>query len=156
MKNLVFTFCLFTTAQIFAQNAMIGAIDSKNYSTVQKLTVSGIDVNQPYDIEDQKMTALSYASLRGDVEMVNLLIKKGALVTPIIDSRDALMYAAKGGNKEIIEILLSKGAKVMNESKEGKTARDYAANAGHTDIAVLLESEMQNIVNQAKAKRLKK
>ena len=44
----------------------------------------------------------------------------------------------------------------MNESKEGRTARDFAVQAGHSDIAITLEQEMQKVVNQAKAKRNKK
>lgn len=156
MKNLFVLTFLLLSVQIFGQNAFVSAIESKNYSVVQKLTLSGTDVNQPLLVDGQKMTALSLASLRGDVEMVNLLIKKGALVAPVLEMNDALMFAAKGGNLEIVELLISKGANVMNESKSGHTARDFALAAGHKGISDLIQSEMQTIVNRAKSKKNKK
>ncbi|MCC6815783.1 MAG: ankyrin repeat domain-containing protein [Saprospiraceae bacterium] len=155
MKNLIVLISMLASSQLISQNAVLTAIDQKNYANLQNLA-SSVDLNQPIEIDGQKLTALSYAALRGEIEMVNLLIKKGALVSPITDTRDALMYAAKGGNMEIVELLLTKGSNVMNESREGKTARDYAVDSGHVEISVLLQSEMNKIREQAKAKRLKK
>ncbi len=154
MKNLLVLISLVLSLELVAQSPVLKAIDKKDFSAIQNLA-SSIDINQPLEAEGQKMTALSYAALRGDIEVVNLLIKKGALVTPMTDTRDALMFAARSGNKEIVELFLSKGANVMNESKEGKTARDYAVDAGHVDISVLLQSEMNKIREQAKAKARK-
>lgn len=155
MKIFAFVLGIIVSMECMAQQAMLSAIDQKNYTTVQSLATSS-DVNQPYEIEGQKLTALSYAALRGDIEMVNLLLQKGALVAPIVDTRDALMFAAKGGNREIVELLLNKGANVMNESREGKTARDYAVDAGFVEISVILETEMKKIREQARARKIKK
>ncbi|MBK6354481.1 MAG: ankyrin repeat domain-containing protein [Saprospiraceae bacterium] len=88
--------------------------------------------------------------------MVSVLLKKGASAKTLVDGQDALMFAAKGGNRECVDLILAAGANVMNESKEGRTARDFAVQAGHSDIAITLEQEMQKVVNQAKAKRNKK
>ncbi|MEP7196203.1 MAG: ankyrin repeat domain-containing protein [Saprospiraceae bacterium] len=156
MKNLLSFALLLLSLELTAQNALVSAVEAKNYSGVKKMVTSGSDLNQPFDMEGQKMTVLSLAAIRGDIEMVNLLIQKGAIVTALVDSKDALMFAAKGGNREIVELLLNKGANRMNECKEG-TARDMAVKAGNVDISVILENEMQNISNQAKArKKLKK
>ncbi|NOT36899.1 MAG: ankyrin repeat domain-containing protein [Saprospiraceae bacterium] len=155
MKILGIVLSLLFCAGLQAQQNLQTVIDQKNYSAAKNLS-SSTEVNQLIEVEGVKMTALSYASLKADIEMVNLLIQKGALVSPITDTRDALMFAAKGGNREIVELLLSKGANVMNESKEGKTARDYADAAGHQEIAVILQTEMYKIIQQAKARRIKK
>lgn len=153
MKNFIlFSMLMLGVGQLISQSNFRSAIESKNYASVQKMITSGADVNQILEVDGERMSSLSLAAAQADVEMVNLLLRKGALVSPIIDQRDALMYAAKGGNREIVELLLNKGANVMNETKEGMTAREFALKAGHKEIADMLLSEMQNIVNQAKAK----
>ncbi|MBK7882054.1 MAG: ankyrin repeat domain-containing protein [Saprospiraceae bacterium] len=136
-----------------AQNNYQTAIEKKDIRTVQK---SDVDVNAAFVSEGQRLTPLSYAAVRADAEMVSVLLKKGASAKTLVDGQDALMYAAKGGNKECVDLILAAGANVMNESKEGKTARDFAVQAGHTDIAIALEQAMQKVVDQAKAKRNKK
>ncbi len=153
MKSLFILLFLTGFVSSYGQNPLIDAINSKNYALAQKTIEKGTNIDQPIEVDNQKMTFLSYACLQGDVEMVQLFLKKGALVTPITEGKDALMYAAQGGNREIIELLLNKGASVMNESKEGLTARDYARKAGHQEIEALLASEMKIIMDQARAKR---
>jgi ankyrin repeat protein len=87
--------------------------------------------------------------------MVSLLLKKGASATQSAGGYDALMHAARGGNSECVDLILATGVKVMNESKEGLTARDYAVQAGHTDIAVKLDKLMQAEIERIKASRKK-
>ena len=57
---------------------------------------------------------------------------------------------------ECVNLLLNSGANVLNENKEGRTARDIAVNAGHTDVALILENAMKVITDNAKAKKAKK
>ncbi|MBK9963164.1 MAG: ankyrin repeat domain-containing protein [Saprospiraceae bacterium] len=138
---------------LIGQNNYQTAIEKKDIRSVQK---SDVDVNAPFTSEGQRLTPLSYAAVRADAEMVSVLLKKGASAKTLVDGQDALMFAAKGGNRECVDLILAAGANVMNESKEGRTARDFAVQAGHSDIAITLEQEMQKVVNQAKAKRNKK
>lgn len=135
-----------------AQSSVQSALDKRDYRTVQKMSK---EVNQAFETEGMTITPLSYAALKGDAEMVSLLLKKGASATQIAGGYDALMHAARGGNSECVDLILAAGVKVMNESKEGLTARDYAVQAGHTDIAVKLDKLMQAEIERMKASRKK-
>lgn len=136
-----------------AQSSLQKSIDKKDYKAVQQWNG---EVNQPFVSEGQSLTALSYAAIQGDAEMLGLLLKKGAKVNQITDGRDALMFAAKGGNMECVQILLNSGADAMNESREGLTARDYAVQAGHTDVSLLLDNQMKKAIEQMKASKKSK
>ena len=71
------------------------------------------------------------------VEMVQLLIDKGAHVNQQVRYKTALMGAAGEGHLEIAKLLLAKSAEVNAQTDEG-TALMMAVSGGHTDIVKLL------------------
>lgn len=144
----LFMIVLLVSSVLSAQSNVQKAIDQKDYKTVQKLNK---ELNLPFESEGIKLSPLSYASIKGDAEMVSLLIKNGAKVGLISEGYDALMYAAKGGNLECVQILINAGADVLNESVEGMTARDYAVQAGHSDVAVYLNEQLSASLEKRRA-----
>ena len=71
------------------------------------------------------------------VEVVRLLVDKGANVNPKTDSNTPLMYAASEGNDEVIKFLLARGAHVNVQTEEG-TPLMSAVNGGHPEALKLL------------------
>lgn len=71
------------------------------------------------------------------VEMVQLLIDKGARVNQTVRYKTALMGAASEGHLEIARLLLAKRAEVNVQTDEG-TALMMAVRGGHADIVKLL------------------
>lgn len=79
----------------------------------------------------QAKTLLMIAILRGDDEMVHLLVDNDADINARCHyGMTALMYAAQYGNtissKEIIRFLVSRGANVNAKTNTGLTAIMYA------------------------------
>ncbi len=94
-------------------------------------------------------TALHYAVQQGRVEMVKLLLDKGASIDD--EGRNGwtdLQFAVFKGYIEIISILLDKGAKVSAcEKTSGMTALHYAAIWGNVDAVkeILKYSKIDDI-----------
>ncbi|MCK4319668.1 ankyrin repeat domain-containing protein [Candidatus Micrarchaeota archaeon] len=79
------------------------------------------------------------AAEKGDMEAVELLIKKGANVnTKINFGRTPLIGAAGEGHTETVKLLIQKGAEVTAKNNYGETALIGAAHNGHTETAELL------------------
>jgi Ankyrin repeats (3 copies) len=72
--------------------------------------------------------AMSEAGLGGHMEIVKLMIEKGAT-----DFDRAMRFAADGGHMEIVKFMIEKGAINFN------AAMGYAAEAGHMDIVEYLK-----------------
>jgi len=84
-------------------------------------------------------TALMYAALQNNLEIMDLLIKSGAY----IDAEDvtgdtALIYAAKESKAAAVEFLIRNKSSLYHENDYNKTALDYAVENGHTEIVKLL------------------
>jgi Zn-dependent protease with chaperone function len=89
-------------------------------------------------------TALTVALYNSSLEMVALLLEKGA--NP--DLQDSagwtpLMTAASNGDIEAAKLLLEAGANPMKADEMGYTAEDYALENGFEDIALLLQQGNQ-------------
>jgi ankyrin repeat protein len=78
-------------------------------------------------------TALTAATYRGDVGIVNLLapLSGGSL-------DEALQIASLQGKPAVVDALLRHGADVFSRSKDNKTPLMYAAAHGHADVVRLL------------------
>lgn len=74
-------------------------------------------------------TALMVAAYKGNKEMAQALLAKGARVNQ--EGWAALHYAAASGSDEIVDLLLKKSAAVNAPSPNGTTALMMAARAGH-------------------------
>jgi uncharacterized protein len=122
------------------------AVVKRDAAEVERLLKNGVDPNEA----QLGVTALINACNMGSVEIVKMLLSKGA--DP--DKKDwegwrPLMAAASGAshadsrNKEpicleIVQLLIAGGADVNARGKRGQTALKYAKSALHENVAELL------------------
>jgi ankyrin repeat protein len=157
MKKVLFILCSFFAfiSISISQQSVQSAIDNMDTRFIKEWTDAGHDINNLMIVNDQKITPLSYASLKAQPEMVKLLLKKGAQVNLKVEFQDALMYAAMGGNVEVIELLLNSGANPMNENKMGKCARDLAKDNGNIEAHRLLVIETDKRLQALRSQKRK-
>jgi uncharacterized protein len=92
-----------------------------------------LDVNGRNSVGE---TALMFAALQGQLELVQRLIARGAAVTQ--DGWSPLHYAATGPEPKIVELLLQRGAPIEARSPNGTTALMMAARYGKEESVTLL------------------
>lgn len=77
---------------------------------VQRILDSGVNVNAQHDLFG--ITALHSAAIQANVDIVKLLLSRGANVNiKDNDKCTPLSQAKRGGNQEIIRMLMDKGAR---------------------------------------------
>jgi len=88
-------------------------------------------------------TALMYAVLNGNTQMVDLLISKGANVNDqeFIAGLTSLIIAIANKNTELTDILLANGADVKIKDKSGQNAINYAKETKAKEIIDLVVPE---------------
>ena len=82
--------------------------------------------------------ALITATLAGDTEMVQSLLRAGADPNLTYHSNTALTYAARDGFTDIAHLLIEQGSDINWIDSEGVTPLILAAFKGHGEIAELL------------------
>jgi len=112
--------------------------ESRNPRIIELLLELGAKIHARTDLG----TVLDWAAFEGDLEMVRLLLSKGA--NPIVgrgSTRSApIQRCANNGNVEILELLLNSGADV-NAANAGSHALTTAAVFGHDKfVKVLLQA----------------
>eukprot|EP00439_Symbiodinium_sp_Y106_P039242 s1775_g4.t2 len=86
-------------------------------------------------------TALSFASCRGHVEVVRLLLEAGANKDLADDCKNtALIKASYEGHVEVVRLLLEAGANPDLADEHGSTALIFASDEGHVEVVRLLEA----------------
>ncbi|XP_069132753.1 myotrophin-like [Argopecten irradians] len=84
---------------------------------------------------------LQWAIQNGDIARVNELLKQGADVNEVTNSRTPLHFAADYGQCEVIKILLEKGADINAPDKYDITPLLAAIFEEHTECVELLIKE---------------
>lgn len=105
---------------------------------VRELLADGSDVNAP---QGDGMTALHWASERGDMELARMLLAAGAAVesTTRIGGYAPLHLAARSGSKEVAELLLEAAADPLAAAQgTGATPLHLAAASGDPELVALL------------------
>jgi ankyrin repeat protein len=115
-----------------ADAAMLG-----NNDAVRSLLKQAADVNAA---QGDGMTALHWAAMRDDADLVQTLLFAGANVraTTRIGSYTPLILAAKSGSGTVIAPLLKSGADANSQTANGTTALMLAAASGNTEAVMLL------------------
>jgi ankyrin repeat protein len=91
--------------------------------------------------QKEGMTALAYAALQGNTEIVRLLLSKGADANRADKyGQTPLMLAAWKGDLESVNLLLNRHADLTAIDNSGRTALVWAQIEGHADVEELLAS----------------
>lgn len=112
-----------------------------NYASVGFVQAPNPDPNFPSDgghfVGGQ--TALFVAAGNGHVEIIKLLLSKGADVTAeSVEGNTPLVWGAFQGQAEAVRLLLDAGAEPDQTNKEGATALVVAAQQGHIEVVKVL------------------
>ncbi|KAF4627862.1 hypothetical protein G7Y89_g10290 [Cudoniella acicularis] len=133
-------------------NATREAVAQGDVEKVEQLLTTISDIN--YFSNGSKTTLLAAAALGGNIDMVQLLLSRGAqIVTDGARGNSALENAADGGHEQVMRLLLENGAKVNEEPGPYSTgtALQCAAENGHLSIVQLLVELSANIEGQVYA-----
>ena len=113
---------------------------------VRSLLESGVNPNS------NLVCPLSVAVMSGNIELVELLLLKGANVDGN-DPKDhenltPLIFAANDGNLEMAQLLVNYGADIgyeVFEGEEKRTAKVYALDKGHKQLAMWLQEKIEDM-----------
>jgi ankyrin repeat protein len=116
--------------------ALVCAVDGGHAEIAKLLLNSGAEM-QP--------EALCRAAAAGKIELVELLLEKGAGVNDSFANDDQyeatpLVLGSAAGHGDVVKLLLSKGADPSLKDSEGRTALDVASAANHQQVIDLLKS----------------
>jgi ankyrin repeat protein len=153
MRPYISVFALCTVITLFntfgCKTALINhnllmAVNSGNIEKAREALKKGANSN--FRIGRERNTLLHQAVLRGNEEMIAILISNGAEINARnVDGWTPLHIAARFGNSAIAKLLLEKGADVRAQSlvaldryPAGSTPLDIARIAGKGNIATLI------------------
>ncbi len=134
--------------------ALLQAVLEGDKTLVEKLVNQGANINESYYVKvDVKFisgesggsppnskeksiyrNALGLAAITGQIELVRLLVEKGADINNNAGSGTALEFAAENGHLNVVKYLLDNGAKSHQEDYALSCAIDY----NQTDVVKLL------------------
>uniref|UniRef100_A0A6C0JX86 Uncharacterized protein n=1 Tax=viral metagenome TaxID=1070528 RepID=A0A6C0JX86_9ZZZZ len=115
----------------------------QNNDTEYFETITSENINKT---NDPDQTPLILAVMNGKLEIVEVLLNKGADSNARdIEGQNALMYAAINGHREIVKSLLKPGANINAIDNLRRTPLMHAAMNGNLDIVQLLLDEGANI-----------
>jgi len=145
---LVFAFCgVAATGQGSLNVQLYRAAREGRLAEIQPLLKRGADIEArfadgeiwPYVMDDIKRTPLMASAMNGKIDVMMLLLKKGASLEATDDyGNTALITAATEGQTEAVRVLLRKGANINVEGAMGETALASAAEEGKTDVVQVL------------------
>ena len=130
--------------------SLLGAISTGDMNMLSAMMETA-NVNQT--CENGK-TPLMFASLIGNINMVQKIISEGGKVTAKDRNQEtSLMIAAQKGHKGVAEALIAKRCEVNAKNKHGKTALMFAAENGHNEVVKILitkGAEVNTVTNEGK------
>lgn len=127
--------------------------DYLNYGSIEGVKTAlnaGADPDYTDNI-DIRITPLIWSAKNGDIEVIKLLIGKGANVNYVdVYGNTPLIYTTRYGDIETLELFIKNGAKVNHADKYGNTPLIYAArNNDMETIKLLIEADADvNHVNK--------
>lgn len=113
---------------------LIKAVKDKQYDQVKELLERGADPNDRFPPPGH-MTALMAASLQGDLEMMRLLLAKGADIQLHNDHYRAIHGACIQGHLEAVKLLLQSGANIEDPAPDkGGTPLGWAVSMNQLHV----------------------
>ena len=129
--------CLFAcalAAALHAQTPLHDAASRDDLAAVRQLLKAGANPNGATRVDG--VTPLSLASVTGDAELIETLLKAGGDANvPLTDGTTPLMTAAASGSVAAVRALLDHGAAIDAKESHGETALMFAA--GRNRAAVI-------------------
>lgn len=124
-------FCVFLIALVFAgeqEELLWNAARNGDTALIEKVLSAGVEVNSK---NRYGATALSFATDRGHVEAVKVLLKHGAdpNLKDSFYNATPFLWAASEGNLEIIRLMVENGADLSAASTLG-----WASSSGNPDV----------------------
>lgn len=118
-------------------DALFVAAEKGEIATVQKFLDGGGDVNAA---DKNKLTLLNWAAYGGSLDLVKILVAKGADVNAHANPKawTPLMNASATGFALVATFLLDHGAQVNTLDADGYSPLSFAAEKKHPDIVRLL------------------
>lgn len=111
------------------------------YLEIAKLLAAhGADLEEKFN--EEKVTPLLFAVMKGDTEMARWLIEKGVNVNTASENGAYPLFMAAGtGNMALAELLVAKGANPNQKTKDGLTAAGAAQFGGYREIIELFKKK---------------
>jgi ankyrin repeat protein len=126
------------TAALVQAGELQDAVKANDVPRVEALLAAGTDIND----SDLFGTPLHMAVARGSLEMVNLLIDRGADLEAEASAGQRYAHpvhtAAQANQAAVLEILAKRGAKIDARNGDGETALIIAARNGYLNVAQTL------------------
>ncbi|XP_023232181.1 ankyrin repeat and MYND domain-containing protein 2-like [Centruroides sculpturatus] len=93
-------------------------------------------------LDEQGMTPLQHAAFRGNYEMCQLLLDRGADVNANYHNSgySTLMFASLAGKLDVVSLLLENGASTTTVNSVGRTASQMAAFVGNHDVVSIISN----------------
>ncbi len=121
----------------YGVTALYSAVMEKDTKLVEFLLDNGIDLASK--IEGQAENAVNAAAWNGDIEMLRLLVERGADVAGVNNNNEnALHNAISENNKEMTAYLLDYSLDVNNKNNHGWTVLERAFDIGDDDLSIRL------------------
>ncbi|KAB8070483.1 ankyrin repeat-containing domain protein [Aspergillus leporis] len=110
------------------------ALEEGKLCDVQKYLDDGTDPNICDNKQNQRRPLLSSAAINDHVQIIELLIKRGARVNKMdAHGRTPLSWAAEHGSLDTVKVLIEHGANVNAEDEELSTPLAWVVHAGTGD-----------------------
>ncbi|MEO8680360.1 MAG: ankyrin repeat domain-containing protein, partial [Vicinamibacterales bacterium] len=118
-------------------DSIVDATRAHDLAAVKALLKTGADVNAA---QGDGMTALHWAAMQGDQDLVQMLLSAGANVraTTRLGGYTALHLATQGGHAQVAAALLTAGSNPNLATSTGATPTMLAAKAGSADTVTRL------------------
>uniref|UniRef100_A0A8C1ILP5 Ion transport domain-containing protein n=1 Tax=Cyprinus carpio TaxID=7962 RepID=A0A8C1ILP5_CYPCA len=133
------------------KSALHFAAEYGRINTCKRLLETLTDSKMLNDWDEKGLTPLHLASRAGHTQVVELLLRSGALFQSDYKGWSCLHHAVAEGYTQTIKILLSANVKLLDETNEdGNTALHIAAQVGHVGaVLLLLERGAEITLNNA-------